>query len=74
MSTPVTIDLKVEEPVYLELSVEPPVYVNPSIDPVSEPLFTSSEAARFVNGDKAKLDEITTDIGNMALVFENNLV
>lgn len=74
MSTPVTIDLKVEEPVYLELSVQPPVYVNPSIDPVSEPLFTSSEAVRFVNGDKAKLDEITTDIGNMALVFENNLV
>lgn len=74
MSTPITIELQVEEPIFLELSVAPPVYINPSVGPVSEPLFTSSEAARFVNGDKAKLDEITTDIGNMALVFENNLI
>lgn len=56
MSTPVIIELQVEEPILLELSVSPPVYINPSEVPATEPLFTSSEAALLRSGDKARID------------------
>jgi hypothetical protein len=50
MSTPVVIELLIEEPLILS-----PVNFVPVL---AEPLFTASEARYFETGDKAKLDQL----------------
>jgi hypothetical protein len=73
MSQPIAILLGIAKPILLGLVVDNGYVVVPDYVPAAEPLFVGSEAFKFQTGDKARYDEMD-NIGNMVLLFENNLI
>lgn len=73
MSSPINIEIAISKPIVLELEVDPGYVVTPGYHIAPEPLFTGSEAFKFVLGDKTILDEMN-NLPNMVLLFENNLI
>lgn len=57
---PIEILLEIQPPVHLFLDIAPGVHIIPAEVISQEPLFTTSEAARFEPGDKARLDLMIT--------------
>lgn len=55
----ITLDLNIAAPILLDLVVDDGYVIVPNQVPGSEPLFTGSEAFKFEDGDKAKLDGIS---------------